>query len=243
MKLIITGATGTAGLNVYRAALADPAISKVTLLQRRPMPEWAVLPPNAASKTETIIHSDFLSYPPDITSRLAQHDACVWAMGKSAVGMSEADYTKLTYEYPMAFVKAITDAGVNKGRKEGEEFRFVYFSGEHADPTQKSRQMWAKVKGRTETDLISFAQNTPGFAAHIMRPAYFHSSFKYPADGPNQRGKLTYLDRVMGPTFSFLSPSLYIPVETLGKVAVEIAKGRWKDTILFRNKMLRELGL
>ena len=134
-----------AGLNIYRAALEDPAISSITLLTRREMPQWAVLPANASEKTTTIIHKDFTSYPPDIVARLVQHDACIWAMGKSSLGLSEEEYTKITYAAPMAFVSALRDAGIGTGR-EVNPFRFVYLSGAHADPTEKSRQMWARVK-------------------------------------------------------------------------------------------------
>lgn len=137
------------GLNIYRAALTDPSITSVTLLLRREMPSWAVLPPNAAEKTTTIIHTDFASYPPEVASRLAQHDACIWALGTSASGVSEADYTRVTYEYPLALVKALKEAGVGNDRSADKPFRFVYFSGEMADPTEKSGQMWARVKVRS----------------------------------------------------------------------------------------------
>ena len=133
-------------MNVYRAALQDPVITNITLLQRREMPSWAVLPPNASEKTTTIVHQDFTSYPPDVISRLADHDACIWAQGKSAVGMTEKDYTTLTYDSPMTLLRALKDAGVGKDRPDTKPFRFVYFSGEHADPTGKSSQMWARVK-------------------------------------------------------------------------------------------------
>lgn len=136
----------TAGLSIYRAALADPAVSKVTLLLRREIPSWAVLPPNANEKTETIIHSDYTSYPSELASRLAQHDACIWALGKASQGISEPDYTRLTYDYPMAFMNALKDASAGAERPKGEEFRMVYISGEMADPEQKSWQMWARVK-------------------------------------------------------------------------------------------------
>lgn len=124
----------------------DASISNITLLMRREMPAWAALPPNAVEKTTTIVHSDFTSYPPDLATRLAEHDACIWALGKSVRGMTEEQYTLLTYGYPMAALRAMRDAGVGRDRPPAQPFRFVYVSGEHADPTQKSMQMWARVK-------------------------------------------------------------------------------------------------
>ena len=112
------------------------------------MPSWAVLPANATEKTETIVHSDYTSYSTELASKLAQHDACIWALGKASQGMSEPDYTRITYDYPMAFVNAVQKAGAGADRVKGEEFRMVYISGEMADPEQKSWQMWARVKVR-----------------------------------------------------------------------------------------------
>ena len=73
-----------AGLAIYRAALADPAVQRVTLLTRRPLPSWAELPANATEKTEVILHSDFKTYPPDLARRLAtENDATEKRAGTS----------------------------------------------------------------------------------------------------------------------------------------------------------------
>lgn len=113
---------------------------------RREMPSWAVLPANASEKTTTIVHKDFTSYTPELVSRLREHDACIWAMGKSSLGIAEADYTAFTYNAPMTLATALRDAGVGQNRAADQPFRFIYVSGEHADPTEKSSQMWARVK-------------------------------------------------------------------------------------------------
>ena len=124
---------------------------------RREMPSWAVLPSNATEKTTTIVHTNFASYAPDLVSRLKEHDACIWAMGKSSLGISEPDYTAFAYTAPMALAGALRDAGVGQNRAADQPFRFVYLSGEQADPTEKSSQMWARVKvcpsGRLESIL------------------------------------------------------------------------------------------
>lgn len=119
---------------------------------RREMPSWAVLPANASEKTTTIVHKDFTSYTPELISRLKEHDACIWAMGKSSLGIAEADYTAFTYNAPMTLATALRDAGVGQNRAANQPFRFVYISGEHADPTEKSSQMWARVKVRFDDE-------------------------------------------------------------------------------------------
>ena len=124
-------------------------MSQVTVLARRPVPEWAVLPPNAAEKTTTIIHTDFLTYSPDLAKQLAQADALVWALGRSVVGMTEQEYTEMTHDYLLRAATALKEAGAGEGRSSDKPFRFVYVSGESADPTEKSSQMWARVKVRS----------------------------------------------------------------------------------------------
>ncbi|KAI0360376.1 hypothetical protein OH77DRAFT_1418286 [Trametes cingulata] len=238
MRLIITGATGVAGLSIYRAALADYSIERVTLLTRRPIPAWAKLPPNAGEKTEVVLHKDFKSYPPDLAKHLAEHDALIWALGRSTMGLSEEEYTELTYEYTMAAARALKEAGAGS---ESRPFRFVYISGEHADPTSKSRQMWARVKGRVERELPELFKDT-NIRVQVFRPGYFFPSKKYPEDRQNQRtAALRAVDAVMTPILAAMTPALYAPIEDLARFAVELAKGRWPDQAMFRNADMRRL--
>lgn len=91
------------------------------------------------------MHSDFLSYPSDLVQQLEGHGACVWAQGKSAVGMSEKEYTTLTHDYPLAAFKAFNDAKV---RGDDGTFRFVYISGQATDQKEKSLMMFSRIKVR-----------------------------------------------------------------------------------------------
>ncbi|KAH8101912.1 hypothetical protein BXZ70DRAFT_1007148 [Cristinia sonorae] len=249
MRLLVAGATGAGGLNVYRAALADPTVTSITLLLRRELPSWAVLPADAEAKTTTIIHSDFSSYPSDVASRLAQNDACVWAVGMSASGgVKEADYTRVTYEYPMAIVKALKDAGAGEGRSQDKPFRFVYFSGELADPTEKSGQMWARVKGRTEKHLSEFSDENPGIQVHSIRPSFFAPSREFPEDKKHQRGAgKNIVDSIMGPLLRVGLPSYYTSLPELTTATLAIALGKYPNQYLFRNtdlkKIAKELGV
>ncbi|THH27356.1 hypothetical protein EUX98_g6825 [Antrodiella citrinella] len=241
MRLLLTGATGVAGLNIYRAAVADPAVDRITLLVRREMPSWAVLPPNAAAKTETIIHSDFTSYSLDLVTKIAEHDACIWAQGKSAIGMNETDYTRLTYEGPMAMVKALQDADLASARSADQPFRFVWLSGTGADT---SKQMWARVKKRTEDELAATCEATPGMQAHIIRPGGFRPSSRYPEDSPNQRGRMENVAlSVLAPVLRFVAPSLMISAEQLSAAALAIAKGLYPTEGLFNNTQLVDIAV
>lgn len=137
-----------AGFAAYLAALADPSVTYITLILRREIPSWANLPSNANEKSKTIIVNDFAQYPEDVTSQIADHDGCVWALGKSAKGLSEEEYMKIHLDFPMVAVEALKKAGVGSTKK---PFTFVYVSGGGSDPSQKSMFMWArgKVRGLT----------------------------------------------------------------------------------------------
>ncbi|KAH9849052.1 hypothetical protein C2E23DRAFT_870931 [Lenzites betulinus] len=238
MRLIITGVTGVAGLAAYRAAVVDSAVDGITLLTRRPVPTWAKLPPQAAQKTTTILHQDFKTYPPDLARQLAENDALVWALGKSSMGMSEEQYNELTYEYTMAAARALKDAGAGSPER---PFRFVFVSGEHADPTGESRQAWARIKGRVEKELPELFEGT-NLKVHVYRPGYFFPSKNYPEDRKNQRSlTLRVLDTVLAPVLATLVPASNTPVADLGRFVVELAKGRWPDRMLFRNTDMQTL--
>ncbi|KAF7972143.1 hypothetical protein HWV62_18882 [Athelia sp. TMB] len=241
MKLIMTGVTGAAGSQMYLAALADPAVTHITVLARRALPDW--IPRPTASERPSVdveVVSDFLKYPADLSSRLAEHDACIWALGRSAVGVSEEEYIKFTYGYVAHAVDALQEGGVATKKTAEDPFRFVFVSGEGANQDEtKTRQMFGRVKGRTEKMLTSLPASS-GISASIMRPSYFfpsHAPFRQHTRGASARAA----DTVLGPLLKTLAPGLYTPVDQMGKFAVELAKGRWGEETLFDNKRMREL--
>jgi hypothetical protein len=139
-----------AGIQIFRTAIQDASITKITVLSRGPLPEWMDLP--ETDKTEIIVLSDFLDYPQDLPPRLAQHDACIWALRESPSRLTEEEYTKIIYDYLMAAVIALEKGGVGEmtmtedGSAKGRPpFRFVYVSGEGVDHTQKRITKYTKA--------------------------------------------------------------------------------------------------
>ena len=96
---------------------------------------------------------DFTQYSEDVISQIADHDGCVWALGKSVRGLSEEEYMKIHLDFPMAAVEALKKAGVGSA---GKPFSFMYVSGGGADPTQKSTFMWARGKVCISTEISCF---------------------------------------------------------------------------------------
>ena len=138
LKVIITGATGMIGEGVLHECLQHPGVEKVLVITRNPTGY-------SHPKLSEIIQSD-ISDISSLGDRLAGYNACYFCLGVTAVGKSEAEYTKLTYTLTLNF--ATTLAKLNP------EMTFCYISGSGTDSTEKGRTMWARVKGKTENDLM-----------------------------------------------------------------------------------------
>jgi uncharacterized protein YbjT (DUF2867 family) len=150
MKVIITGATGMVGKGVLLESLDHSSISEVLVIGRHSI---SMKHP----KLNEIIHKDFSDFS-EIASNLKGYDACFFCMGVSAAGLKEEQYTKITYDYTLSLAKTLFQIN--------PEMTFNYVSGEGTDSTEKGRSMWARVKGKTENDILKL-----GFKqAFIFRP-------------------------------------------------------------------------
>jgi uncharacterized protein YbjT (DUF2867 family) len=84
MHLILTGATGLVGAGVLHNMLNVPAVTKVSILSRRPVPMAEGHP-----KANVIIHKDYTNYPLELLSQLEGAQGCVWAQGVSVNDVSK----------------------------------------------------------------------------------------------------------------------------------------------------------
>lgn len=154
ISVIITGPTGNAGSGVVHACLQHPAVERVTILTRKSIGKQD-------EKLVEVIHDDFLDYTA-IEERLAGHDACFWCLGVSQSKVrKEADYHRITYEFTMEVAKVLER--LNPG------MTFCFLSGLGTDEAQKSRMMWARVKGKAEADLAKMDLDLYAF-----RPGFIH---------------------------------------------------------------------
>ncbi|MGW1093013.1 epimerase [Streptomyces sp. NPDC002596] len=179
MNIVIFGASGMVGHGVLRAGLLDPSVTGVLVVGRGPL---GISHP----KLREVLHQDFTDL-----SALAPHltdlDACFYCLGVSVAGRSEAEYTRITYDFALAAARAV--AAHNPG------ITFTYVSGEGTDSTERGRTMWARVKGRTENALLAMDLN-----AYMFRPGYIQ-----PLHGAVSK---TRLYRVMYTLTSWLYPVL-----------------------------------
>jgi uncharacterized protein YbjT (DUF2867 family) len=150
MRVIITGATGMVGKGVLLECLGHENISEVLCISRRSLNM-------DHPKLKELIHDDFSEFA-SVAGKLKGYDAAFLCMGVSSAGMSEADYSRLTYDFTLSLAKVLHTNNPN--------LVLTYVSGQSTDSTEKGRVMWARVKGKTENDLIKM-----GFkGAYMYRP-------------------------------------------------------------------------
>jgi len=77
---------------------------------------------------------------------LSGYDACFYCAGTSVLGKSEAEYTAVTYSLTLQFATNLANINPN--------MTFCYISGAGSDSTEKGRNMWTRVKGKTENALM-----------------------------------------------------------------------------------------
>ena len=140
------------GEGVLHECLLSPEVEQVLVINRRPC---GVVHP----KLTEVLHQNFLDISP-ILPQLQGYNACFFCLGVSSVGMNEKEYSRFTYDLTLHFGSSL--ATLNPG------MTFIYISGSGTDSTQKGRQMWARVKGKTENDLMKL----PFKKVYAFRPGY-----------------------------------------------------------------------
>ncbi len=154
LNVIITGATGMVGKGVLLECIDSPDVESILLINRSPVD---VMHP----KVKEIIHKDFFDLS-SVRDQLTGYNACFFCLGVSSVGMKEADYKRFTYDLTLGFAKVVLFLN--------PDMTFCYVSGAGTDSSEKGKSMWARVKGKTENDLLSL-----GFkATYMFRPGYIH---------------------------------------------------------------------
>ena len=138
LKVIITGATGMVGEGVLYECLHHPEVEKVLVISRKSSGY-------SHPKLTEIIHSDFSDIS-SLSEKLTGYNACYFCLGVTSLGKNEAEYTRLTYTLTLNFAEALAS--------HNPEMTFCYISGAGTDSTEKGRTMWARVKGKTENDLM-----------------------------------------------------------------------------------------
>ena len=205
-----------AGSEVIRQAITDDNITQIIALVRRPLEI-------AHSKISSIIHQDFLNYDA-VKDHFKDCDACIWCLGISQLQVSKQQYGVITYDYTIAAAKAML--AVN------HDIHFVFLSGNKADRTEKSKVLFARIKGKTENALLGLGLKK----LTIARPDAIWPKHK------NKNAPLAYkLAFPFFPLVEKFTPAKIIGSVQLAKALLYLTKNiSEKDT--YENTELRLLG-
>jgi uncharacterized protein YbjT (DUF2867 family) len=154
MKVVIFGATGMVGQGTLRECLLAADVEHVVAVGRQPTRV-------RHEKLREVTPADFTDLTP-IEPDLAGADACFYCLGISSVGVDEPTYTRVCHDFPVAAARAMA--------KINPQLTFVYVSG--AGTNVHSRQMWARVKGRTEEEVMALLPNGYAFRPGFIQPTY-----------------------------------------------------------------------
>lgn len=216
MNILITGASGMVGEGVLHVALNEPSVTSVTVLGRRTCG-------HSHPKLTEILHPDMMDVS-SIADRLTGFDACFFCLGVSSVGKSEAEFTELTHTLTLGIARVLAPRNT--------QMAFFYISGVGTDRTEAGRVMWARVKGRTENDLLKL----PFRAVYGVRPGYLQPIVGLKHTLPYYR-YVTW----MYPLLKVFAPNSACGLDELGKSMIRIAKeGHRSDVITVAD--MRKLG-
>ena len=202
MKVVLLGATGMVGGGALLECLDDDRVTAVLSISRRPC---GMRHPKLA---ETL--ADDLFHLEAVRPALSDADACFFCLGVSAVGMTEAAYTRVTHDLTLSVARDLLAAGARPV--------FCYVSGAGSDSTASGRSMWARVKGRTENDLLAL----PFRAAYMLRPAFIQPLRGVRSKTPLYRGFYAAL-APLSSVLPRLLPGLATTSVALGRALIRLA--------------------
>lgn len=147
MNLLIYGASGMVGQGVLLECLRAADVESVTVVVRAAISQHH-------PKLRQLITADL-----SVEMNSRDYDACFFCLGVSAAGMTEEQYSKLTFDLTVNIAAKLAQSN--------PRMTFVYVSGAGTDSSENGKIMWARVKGKTENALLAI-----GFHSALMyRPA------------------------------------------------------------------------
>ena len=170
-------------------------------------------------KLREILHRDFLEFK-TIRDHFVGADACFFCLGVSSAGMKEADYRSLTHD--------VTLAAANEMLAVSPQLTFIFVSGEGTDSSERGRSMWARVKGKTENDLLAM----PFKAAYMFRPGFIQ-----PLRGVRSKTpvyQVVYnVTRSLSPMIRTLFPRHTTTTVSIGRAMIEVAAEGFPRSIIY----------
>jgi uncharacterized protein YbjT (DUF2867 family) len=212
MNVVLFGATGMVGAGVLLECFADPRVTSVLVITRSPTGR-------SHPKMREVVHQDFFNFE-SLRADFAACDACFFCLGITSLGLSEAAYTRVTYDIAMAAAREMVAAN--------PRMTFCFVSGVGTDSTEQGRTMWARVKGKTENALLAL-----GFhAAYMFRPGYIQPI----GDVQSKTGwvQTAYdIARPLYPLINRLLPNNSTTTSNLGRAMIQVAAAGYSKHVLY----------
>jgi len=203
MKVLIFGATGMVGQGVLRECLLAPDVEQVVTIGR-----------TAVGQQHPKLRDIGQKYLFDLSgleSDLQHVDACFFCLGVSSAGMSEENYSRLTYDLTVSAAQTLSQLS--------PQATFIFVSGAGTDSTEKGSSMWARVKGRTENAL----QRLPFKAVYLFRPGLIQ-----PLHGIRSKTRsyriLYSLTAPLFPILRGIFPNQVLTTESIGRAMLAVAR-------------------
>ncbi len=207
MKIIITGSTGMIGEGVLLECLDNPTITEILSVSRKPSGK-------THPKLKEYIVSNFLDLKPN-DPQLQGYDACFFCAGISSIGMKEAEFTQIAYDTTLTFAKALNP---------NPKMSFVYVSGSGTDSSEKGNLMWARVKGKTENDLMRLPfKQAFGFRIGMVEPR------------PDQQYILKYYKYFawLAPLLRSFFPNSINNIKQIAQAMIYVSENGYSNNVIF----------
>ena len=211
MNALLFGASGMVGQGVLRECLLDPDVERIVTVVRRPTQR-------AHAKLTEVVQPDLATLR-SIEPQLTGFDACFFCAGVSALGMSEQEYTRATYDLTLGVAKTLL--------RTSPDLTFVYVSGAGTDGSEKGRMMWARVKGRTENALLSM----PFREAYMFRPGAIMPLHGIRSSTRWYNAAYAVI-RPIYPLLRCVAPTMITTTEQLGRAMLAVARNGYATHVL-----------
>jgi uncharacterized protein YbjT (DUF2867 family) len=218
MRFVVFGGTGMVGQGALRECLLDERVDEVVVVGRSSTGR-------RAAKLREIVHPDMADLGP-VADQLSNLDGCLFCLGVSSAGMSEAAYRRVTYD--------LTLNAANVLYERSPALRFCYVSGQNTNT--HGRAMWARVKGETEDALLALSPVSYMFRPGIIQPMH----------GVRSKTRLystVYsLTRPLFPVLRLAFPSAVTTTEWLGRAMVAVAGGTNPPSRVLETRDINAIG-
>jgi len=186
------------GQGVLRECLREASVESVLVIGRTATGQ-------SHPKLRELVRQDLFDFNP-AGANLEGYDACFFCLGVSAAGMSEAEYTRLTYDLTMGWAHTLARINPN--------MTFIYVSGAGTG----GKAMWAQVKARVENELLALFPNAYMFRLAVLRAMGGEVS-------KTRWTRISYIVfRPLMPLIRLLAPGAVITTEQMGRAMIRVAR-------------------